>query len=62
MCSYIQCGSMALYGALRIQINQTHILYIHFHYLDVRLISKFHPPPQKTKFHLHKFIYSMIII
>lgn len=46
MCSCIQCGSMALYGPLRIQINQIHILYIHFHYLVVRLISKF-PPKNK---------------
>lgn len=59
MCSCIQRGSMALYGPLRIQINQIHILYIYFYYLDVRLVSKF---PPKTNFHLHKFIYSMIMI
>ena len=47
MCSCIQRGSMALYGPLRIQINQIHILYIYFYYLDVRLVSKSPPPPNK---------------
>lgn len=46
MYSCVRVSSVVVWHYMDLQINQIHILYIHFHYLVVRLISKF-PPKNK---------------